>query len=81
LFFINLIVVRKIYKVINILFNIILNKVFNKMRIGKQKAKFTILVQNNISKKSKSFVFDNDIKNLDELSELIKILLNNYYKK
>lgn len=52
------------------------------MKIGKQKqqAKFTILIRNNQTKKHKCMVFENGIKTEEELLNLIKKLLEDYYK-
>ncbi len=49
------------------------------MRIGRKKARFTIRICDNLSNKTKSFVFDNDLKSVDELFNLIKNLLEKYY--
>lgn len=52
------------------------------LKIGKQKqrAKFTILVRNNTTKKHKSMVCENEMDNEEELLNLIKRLLEKYYK-
>ena len=51
------------------------------MRIGKKRAKFTIRIYDNRTNKTKSFVFDNEIKNVEKLANLIKKLLRKYYEK
>lgn len=50
------------------------------MRIGKQKAKFTIRIYNNKTNKTKSFVVDVNLK-IEELSNLIKKLLGEHYER
>ena len=49
------------------------------MRIGTKRAKYTIRIYDNKTNKTKSFVFDNDIKNVKKLANLIKRLLREYY--
>lgn len=49
------------------------------MRIGKKRAKFTIRIYDNKSNKTKSFVFDNKIKNINTIFTVLKTLLENYY--
>jgi hypothetical protein len=52
------------------------------MRIGKgESAKFTILVRNNTTNKHRSMVFDGEVENEEELLNLIKSLLVNFYEK
>ena len=51
------------------------------MRIGKKRARFTIKVLDNKSGKSKSFVFDNNIKKANDLAELIQELLKQHYQQ
>ncbi len=50
------------------------------MRIGKTKARFTIRLYDNKNNKTKSFVFDNGLKSVEELANLIKKLLGEHYK-
>lgn len=51
------------------------------MRIGKKRAKFTIRLYDNSTNKTKSFVFDNKIGDVDHLASVIKTLLRKYYQK
>ena len=50
------------------------------MRIGKKKARYTIRLYDNKNNKTKSFVFDDNLKNVEELANLIKKLLGKHYK-
>lgn len=49
------------------------------MRIGKRRARFTVRVYDNKSNKTKSFVFDNSIKNVEGLATMIRTLLTAHY--
>lgn len=50
------------------------------MRIGKKRAKFTIRIYDNKNNKTKSFVFDNKIKDVNRLALIIKTLLEAHYQ-